>query len=174
MAAADGRPAWRIPWKTLWDLNAADPIVHEGRLFVSSGNNVGCALFDFTADPPREIWRNKNLKNMMNSSVLWQGSLFGFNDADLACVDWGTGELKWSTRELRRGALIVAGRRLIALCERGRLFVVDPSGEAFRPLASAQVLGGRCWTTPVLSQGRIFVRNAAGEVVALDVGGGGR
>jgi len=32
------------------------------------------------------------------------------------------------------------------------------------------VLQGKCWTTPVLAGGRIYCRNAAGDVVCLDVG----
>jgi outer membrane protein assembly factor BamB len=167
--ALSGRELWRVPWKTLWDLNGADPIVAGGKMFVSSGNGVGCALFDLSATPPRELWRNKNLKNLMNSSVLWKGLLFGFNDTDLACVAWDTGEEKWRTRDLRKGSLILAGGKLLLLSETGKLVVAEPSGESFQPLAEAQVLTGRCWTSPVLSRGRIYVRNALGEVVCLDV-----
>ena len=167
--ARTGRQLWSVPWHTLWDLNAADPVIHEGKMFISSGNGVGCALFDLTVTPPRELWRNKNLKNTMNSSVLWQGLLFGFNDTHLSCVAWATGEEKWSTRELRKGSMVVADGKLLLLSETGKLVVAEPSGEAYQPLAEAQVLDGRCWTTPVLSGGRIYVRNAAGEVVCLDV-----
>jgi len=60
--AATGRTCWDIPWRTEWDMNAADPIIDGGRLFVSAGNNAGCALYDLTVSPPREVWRNKNLK----------------------------------------------------------------------------------------------------------------
>ena len=31
------------------------------------------------------------------------------------------------------------------------------------------VLNGRCWTVPVLANGRIYCRNAAGDLVCLDV-----
>jgi outer membrane protein assembly factor BamB len=164
-----GRELWSVPWKTLWDLNAADPIIHEGKMFISSGNGVGCALFDISATPPRELWRNRNLKNLINSSVLWKGLLFGFNDTHLSCVAWDTGEEKWSTRDLRKGSVVVADGKLLLLSETGKLVVAETSGEAYQPLAEAQVLHGRCWTTPVLAGGRIYVRNAAGDVVCLDV-----
>jgi outer membrane protein assembly factor BamB len=105
--AATGRKCWDIPWRTEWDMNAADPIIDGGRLFVSAGNNAGCALYDITVSPPREVWRNKNLKTPMNGAVLWQGLLYGFNDADLACVSWTDGALRWSERSLRRGSLLL-------------------------------------------------------------------
>ncbi|HKX62811.1 MAG TPA: hypothetical protein VJS65_13220, partial [Verrucomicrobiae bacterium] len=58
---------------------------------------------------------------------------------------------------------------LIVLNEAGELMVANASPDEFRPLARAQVLGGKCWTTPVLSNGRIYCRNAAGDLVAVDV-----
>ena len=33
----------------------------------------------------------------------------------------------------------------------------------------AQVLGGKCWTTPVLANGKIYCRNVKGDLVCLDV-----
>ena len=138
-------------------------------MFVSSGNGVGCALFDLATDPPRELWRNKNLKTLINSSVLSQGLLFGFNDTDLSCISWDTGEVKWTTRDVRKGSLILAGSKLLLLSETGKLVVAEPTERTYEPLAQAQVLQGRCWTTPVLSGRRIFARNAEGDVVCLDV-----
>jgi len=169
-ATADtGSELWRVPWNTEWDLNAADPIIHDGKMFVSSGNGVGCALFDITVDPPTELWRNKQIKNMMNSSILWQGSVFGFNNTHLACVSWETGELNWTTRDVRKGSLILADGKLILLCETGKLVVAEATDQDYEPLAEARVVDGRCWTAPVLSDGCIYVRDAAGQVVALDV-----
>ena len=171
--AGAGRQVWKVPWKTLWDLNAADPVIYESRMFVSSGNGVGCALFDLASNPPQEVWRNKNLKTLINSSVLWQGLLFGFNDTHLSCISWENGEEKWTTRELRKGSIILAGGKLLLLSETGKLVVAEPTDRGYEPLAQAQILQGRCWTTPVLSGGRIFARNAEGEVVCLDVSGAG-
>ena len=167
--AGSGRQLWRIPWNTEWDLNAADPLIHDGKMFVSSGNGVGCALFDITVDPPKEIWRNKRIKNMMNSSIYWQGSVFGFNNTHLACISWDTGKSNWTTRELRNGSLILADGKLILLDETGKLVVAEATDQSYKPLAEAQVLDGRCWTMPVLAGGHIYVRNATGQVVSLDV-----
>ncbi len=166
--AATGKRLWEVPWRTEWDLNAADPVISDGRMFVSSGNGVGCALYDITVNPPRELWRNKNIRTQMNSSVLWQGHVYGFNDTDLTCVEWASGAKKWSESTLRRGSLIVADNKLLLLSEKGRFVVAEAAAEAYRPLAQAQVLTGRCWTAPVLSHGLIYARNAAGEVVCLD------
>jgi len=167
--AASGLQLWALPWKTLWDLNAADPVIFDNKMFVSSGNGVGCALFDLRADPPRELWRNKNLKTLMNSSIFWKGALFGFNDQSLSCLDCKNGEERWSTPEVRKGSLSLADGKLVLLSETGRLVVAEASSSEYRPLARAQILEGRCWSTPVLSDGLLFVRNATGDVVCLDL-----
>ena len=66
---------------------------------------------------------------------------------------------------------MIAGGKIIALNEHGELYVIDPSPEAFKPISHAQVLGGKCWTAPVLANGRIYCRNAGGDLVCLDVSG---
>ena len=47
--------------------------------------------------------------------------------------------------------------------------VSEPTAAEFKPIARAQVLKGKCWTTPLLSNGQIYCRNAVGDVVCLDV-----
>jgi outer membrane protein assembly factor BamB len=64
---------------------------------------------------------------------------------------------------------MVADGKIIALSDKGELMVIDPSPDSCKIISSAQVLGGKCWTAPVLSNGRIFCRNAKGDLVCLDV-----
>lgn len=166
---ATGEILWRIPWRTTWDQNAADAIVSGGRLFVSSGHGVGCALFDITGREPVHVWRNKALRNELSSSVLWQGHLYGFDDNRLACVAWETGETWWKAEGMGRGSLILVDGKLVILSDTGRLVIAEATPEAWKPLAEAPILTGRCWTAPVLSGGRLFARNAAGDAVCIDL-----
>ena len=167
--AADGRQLWSYPWKTDYDVNAADPIVDGDKVFISSGYNHGCALLKVTGSTPEKVWENKNLRNHFNSCVLWQGHLYGPDDSGLRCVVFETGELKWTNHEFGKGSLMVADGKLVALSEKGELIIAEPSPVEFKPISRAQVLTGKCWTTPVLSNGHIYCRNAAGDVVCLDV-----
>lgn len=165
----DGKILWRIPWRTTWDQNAADVLVDGGRMLISTGHGVGCALFDITGDKPAELWRNKNLKSELATPVLWRGHVYGFNEKKLCCLDWATGELKWSAPDTRQGSFIVVDGKLLALQENGELLVADAVTGAYQPLTHAQVLKGRCWSAPVLADGRIYARNALGTLVCIDV-----
>ena len=65
---------------------------------------------------------------------------------------------------------MAADGKLIVLSDTGTLVIAEASPTAFKPLAQAQVLGGKCWTTPVLSHGKIYCRNARGDLVCVDAG----
>lgn len=168
--ADSGRLLWTIPWRTTWDQNAPDVLVSEGRLFVSTGHGVGCALYDITGGTPREIWRNKNLKSELSSPVLWKEYVYGFDGNRLVCVAWATGQRQWSEAGLGRGSLILADGHLIALGDRGKLVLAPARGEGFQALGTLQLPAeGRYWTAPAFSGGRLFVRNAVGDVFCVDV-----
>ena len=169
--SADGREMWSYPWKTDYDVNAADPIVAGDKVFICSGYNHGGALLKVGAQAAEKVWENKNMRNHFNSCVLWQGYLYGPDDSGLRCLAFETGELKWSHREFGKGSLTVADGKLVALSEKGELIIAEPTAAAFQPISRAKVLTGKCWTTPVLSNGHIYCRNAVGDVVCLDVSG---
>jgi outer membrane protein assembly factor BamB len=170
----DGKEAWRIRWLTEYGVNASDPIVDGDRLFLSTGYGKGGALFKLGASAPEQLWKTKNLRTQLNSAVLFKGNLYGtdgdtIEKAALKCLDFATGEQKWTQPGFGSGTVIIADGKLIALGGSGELLVAPATPAGFKPTARAQVLGGKCWTAPVLANGRIYCRNSRGDVVAVDV-----
>jgi outer membrane protein assembly factor BamB len=84
-------------------------------------------------------------------------------------MELSTGTVKWEKEGLGKASLMMADGKLIILSEKGELVIAEPSPSAYKEIARAKVQSGRCWTTPVLSNGRIYTRNAAGDVVCVDV-----
>lgn len=171
-----GREIWRFPWKTGYDVNATDPIISGDKVFVSSGYDHGAALIQIKDGKAEQVWENKKVRNHINSSILVDGYLYGFDgnagdSAKFVCVDFKTGEIKWSQDGLGSGALVLADNKMIILSSTGELVIATPSPEAFKPISRAKVLEGKCWTTPVLANGRIYCRSAKGDLVCLDVKG---
>jgi outer membrane protein assembly factor BamB len=166
--AADGAELSFMPWETRYDVNAMTPVVLDQRVFISSGYDKGCALVDLSGKAPRVAWESKVMRNQMSGAVPWQGHLYGFDDKVLKCIDLAGNET-WRERGLGLGALSIADGRLIVVSEEGELVIAEASSAAYKELARQKVLdGGICWTVPVLSDGVIYVRNHAGELVALD------
>ena len=174
VAVRGGQELWRYPWTTKWDMNIADPIVRGDHVFISTFDQGG-AVLKFDARGAAEVWHNQNLANHFNSCVLVEGFLFGVHGntdrppGEFRCVDFATGELKWRHPDSGFGSVLVADGKLIVLSDKGELMVAPPAPGVFKPMARAQVLGGKCWTTPVLANGRLYCRNVQGVLVALDV-----
>ena len=166
---ADGGKVWSFPWKTEYDVNAAAPILQGNQAFVSSGYGHGAALIKVTGKQPAVVWESKKMRNHFNSSILWQGYLYGVDEGQLSCLDWQTGEVKWTDTKFGKGSLMMADGKLIALSEKGELIIAEASPKAFQVVSRAQVLGGKCWTVPVLANGRVYCRNAKGDLVCVDL-----
>ncbi len=169
----DGKEAWRIRWLTQYNVNAADPVVSGDRLFLSTGYGKGGALYKIGAGVPAELWKSKVLRTQLNAAVLHEGHLYGA-DGDTAdkgalkCIEFATGKERWAQAGFGTGATIIADGRLIALSGHGELMIAPASPDAFKPISRAQVLGGKCWTAPVLAHGLIYCRNSKGDLVAVD------
>lgn len=174
---ADGREQWRHPWQEEYKINAADPVVVGPDRFFISSYSRGSALIKIDGDRVEPVWTNKNLAVGFSSCVLVNGYLFGVHgtadgpEKEVRCVDAATGELKWKQPGFGLGSVIAADGKLILLSERGELVIAEASPAKFTELVRTQVLGGKCWTPPVLARSRIYCRNAKGNVVCVDVSG---
>ena len=168
---AGGQQLWSYPWKTSYDVNAADPVLDGDKVFISAGYNHGGALLKVSGQAAEKLWENKNMRNHFNSCVLWQGHLYGPDDSGLRCLASDTGDLKWTYKEFGKGSLMIVDGKLVGLSEKGELIIAEPTPAAFKPISRAKVLTGKCWTMPVLSNGHIYCRNAVGDVVCVDVSG---
>lgn len=166
--AASGRKLWSHPWTTMYGVNAADPIVSGSEVFISGGYNYGGNLVDISGQP-KDVWKNTAMRNHFNACVLIDGHLYGFDESTLKCLDWKTGQTKWDKGGLGKGSLAAAGGKLVILSERGELVIAEASPSAFTEISRTQALSGKCWTSPAIADGRIYVRNAKGDLVCLAV-----
>lgn len=171
--ATTGKELARQEWETGYDTNCADPVIGGDQVFISSYDR-GAAVVRFAGGKLARGWKDWTMHNHLSTSVLIGGHLFGINgqagkSGDLRCVDFKTGEVKWVQPGIGIGALSAADGKLIVQGEKGELIVAEASPEAFKPLARAQVLGGKCWTMPVLANGRLYCRNSRGDLVCLDM-----
>ncbi len=172
--ALTGREAWRVKWLTQYGVNAADPILDGDRVLLATGYGKGAALLKIGSPEPETLWKSKVLRTQMNTGVRVGEYVYGVDGdttarAVLKCVEFATGIEKWSEAGIGSGGLMVADGRLVVLSDRGELIVAPAAPEGFKPTARAQVLGGKCWTVPVLANGRIYCRNSKGDVLAVDV-----
>ena len=169
LSPEDGRTLWRYEWRTTDNL--ATPIfIAPNRVFVSSYN--GSSLLEITGSGDEiaveEVWRSETIRNYLSCWVYHEGHLYGHDGAILKCVDAETGELAWRARSQGEGTLIMADGKLIILTTDGELVVAEASPEAYKEIATAQILEGSCLTAPTLAGGRLYLRNLS-EIICLDL-----
>lgn len=172
----DGRQLWHADYPFSVS-TAASPVVFEDIVYCSAGYGVGGGAFrisksgdDFDA---AELWRTPNKAvNHWSTPVCKDGYLYGlfgfkkYGSAPLACYDIRTGKLLWEESGFGPGHVILAGDRLLVLGDAGQLVLASANPRGYEEFARFDVLDGKCWTTPILSGGRIYARSTA-EAVCL-------
>ncbi len=164
--------AWDSPFRT----NSTTPIVVGNKIYVSSGYNKGCGLFEYHAGELREIYTSRNMRNHFNNSILHNGFLYGMDGnsnlgrvVQLTCMNFETGEVMWQHAGYGCGSLMIANGHLLILSDKGELAVAKASPKEFKEIANSPCLTGRCWTIPVLLDGKIYARNAAGTLKCVNL-----
>jgi outer membrane protein assembly factor BamB len=173
-----GAELWRAdyPYRTS---SAASPVVHGDVVYCSAGYGVGAGAFrikqgaeGFAAEL---LWQQRNkLMNHWSTPVCKDGFLYGmfgfkkYGEAPLQCVELLTGEVRWSRDGFGPGNVILVGGHLVALGDAGQVVVVDADPDEYRERVRAEVLEGKCWSSPAFAGDRVFVRSTR-EGVCLDL-----
>jgi outer membrane protein assembly factor BamB len=170
-----GALLWEYSWDTANGINVSQPImVDRNRFFISSGYGKGAALVEvkgsgdsFTAST---VWENNNMKNKFNSSVLYNGYIYGLDEGILVCLDVNTGERKWKDGRYGYGQIILAGSNLIVTSDQGDVALVKATPSKYTEVARFSAVQGQTWNYPAIANGRLLVRNS-NEMAAYDISG---
>jgi outer membrane protein assembly factor BamB len=166
----DGSEVTSIPWVTNHDVNAADPLslINGKYLFVSSGYRLANAMLKFDGKSLKPIWENQNMASQFATPVMHGNVLYGASGntgrGRLCAVIAKTGELAW-TSKVPYGSPLLAANLLVYFDERGKLYLINPNRQKLDILKSAQIFqGAKCWTMPVVANGRMYLRNVKGNL----------
>src|SRR6185295_9969903 len=75
--AQTGEKQLSHPWMTQYDVNAADPLYFDGKLFITSGYEHGCALLDLSGKNVKQLWENQNMRGHFASPIYLDGYIYG-------------------------------------------------------------------------------------------------
>ena len=172
--ATDGSQVAFEPWKSPFRTNSTTPIIVSDSIYISSGYNVGCGLFQFDGRQLTQIYANRHMRNHFSNSILFDGYLYGMDGnsnlgrvVTLTCMKYDTGEVIWKQRGLGCGSLMIADGKLLIQSETGDLVLAQATPEGYHEMARTTFLSDRCWTMPVLANGRVYGRNAQGKLVCV-------
>lgn len=178
----DGAILWRFTYTTDFDCNIATPLEHDGRIFISSGENHGCALLALAKKgdsfTPTPVWESHGpesvMRNEWQTSILIGGHLYGMDNVGgagpvthLNCVDVATGKRVWQEKRFGKGNLISADGVLWISTLKGELVLVKATPDHFEELDRATVLGPTR-QAPSLANGLLYLRDER-EIVCMDI-----
>jgi outer membrane protein assembly factor BamB len=175
---AAGRLEFHHPWRArmLESVNASNPVVVGDRVLVSECYSIGSLLLKVKPGGADPVWmdgrkRDPSLATHWMTPVHVDGFVYGSSgrhtsNAELRCVEFDTGKVRWSVPGLTRASLLAVDGHFVCLGEDGvlRLVKVDPdryvevSKAVLRGPDGAPLLEYPAWAAPILSHGLLFVR----------------
>jgi len=177
-----GAPLWRYEYITDYDCNIATPLAVGDDVFISSGENHGCALLGLKPQGDvfqvTEIWKSFGhgsvMRNEWQTSILLDGFLYGLDNVGgagpvthLNCVNAKTGARVWQKPRFGKGNLIAADRKLYIATLDGALVIVRANPERFEELSRAKLFEGTR-QAPSLLDGRLYMRDS-NEIICVDI-----
>jgi len=165
---ADGTVLFTHPWRSRLDasVNAASPVVRGSDVLLTSSYGTGAVLLRPNGKVLDEVWSNDtSMSCQINTPVLVGDYLYGLHgrqeggSAKLRCVEWKTGEVKWSVDRFGCASLIAVEGALLAVTEGGELvrFATDATG--YKELARGTIIDGTVRALTALADGKLYVRN---------------
>ncbi len=169
----DGKLLWEFPWVVSYENAIAQPVLlGKDRFILSAGYGTGSLALEvkkngekFTA---QQLWRNKFLKNKFTSSVFHEGYVYGLDEDILTCLDAETGKRMWKDGRYDYGQILLASGHILVLAGNGDLALVKATADKWTEVARVPLLNGKTWNHPVISEGKLLVRNAV-EMICLDL-----
>lgn len=175
----NGKELWHyeFPQQTA---TATSPVVWNDIVNVTAGYGVGGAACKVTRNgdtwEATELWRirgNRDTASHWMTSVMHDGYLYGcyghgaYGSGAFKCIDIRTGQVKWEKSGFGHGQTIMAGGKLLATTDAGKLVLIEPTPAGYKELASAKAVNGKVWASLALSDGQVFLRSTK-EAVALE------
>ena len=167
----DGRELWHYPFP-FRTATAASPVVWQDIVNCSAGYGVGGGACQIVRNgdtwESTELWRspgNRDTAAHWSTAVAVDGYLYGcyghgeYGSGAFKCIDIRTGKVQWEKKGFGHGQVIVAGNRLLATTDAGKLTLIEPTPKEYHELAAAKVIDGKVWASPAFSDGQVLLRS---------------
>ena len=163
--ASDGKLMFRYPTAANNVANITTPIFSGNKVFFTSAYGTGGGLLDLTAQngavSSKEVYFTREMKNHHGGVVLVDGYLYGYNDLILTCLEFATGKMMWRDRSVGKGSVTFADGNLYLQSENNVVGLAEATPTGYREKGRFTIpdKGLPSWAHPVVSDGRLYVRN---------------
>lgn len=184
---AAGTVDFHYPWRaaTLESVNAAMPVVAGSEVFISETYGPGSTLLAVSPGKSEVVWqdserrRAKAMQTHWNTPIEVDGYLYGSSgrhseNAELRCIEWKTGKVKWSVPGMARCSLTYIDGHFLCMGEFGQLWLLKVNPQKYEEVATVDfadpsvgekligearaALKPYCWAAPIVAHGLLYVR----------------
>jgi outer membrane protein assembly factor BamB len=160
---ADGKVFWEQPIKAFRDMNILTPVAHKDTLFTSTygGKTIGFKVTQtdgkFTVT---EAWQHKAQGYMSTPVVIAGVAYTHLKSQRLMAIEVATGRELWTSDQSfgKYMSLVAQGDRILALDQRGQLFLFRANQKQFDLLAQRKLTAAETWAHLAIAGGELFVR----------------
>lgn len=165
---ASGKSLYDLPWRPRMQasVQGATPLVWKNEIFITASYDLGATVVSAKDGKLDEVWASdKALSMQYNTAVRVGDYLYGthgrsdFNNGQLRCVAWKTGEVKWTQDKYGIASVIAVDGGLLVLTENGDLVRCDASPDGYKERARAVILKKPTRAAPALANGLFFARD---------------
>ncbi len=152
-------------------------MVGDGEMLIGTAFRIGTKRVAIQREgsqwSTREVWMSRSIMPYYNDPVVYQGNIYGFDgngSVSFVCVDAATGQLRWRQKGYGAGQVLLLANQglLLIMAESGEAVLVEATPDAHKVVGRFQALAGKTWNHPVISHGKLFVRNSE-EAAAYDL-----
>jgi outer membrane protein assembly factor BamB len=160
-----GKFLWSHKQDTKYDVNANSPIHEDGYIYCSTGYELGGVKLKLSSDGKSitEVWRDKELDSQFHSYILLDDYIYGSGHRNKGwkCLNWQTGEILYSSKELDTGSVIYADGLLYCYTEKGIVALVEPGSNKFKLISKFEIEqgSGPHWAHLVIKDKILYVRH---------------
>jgi hypothetical protein len=165
--AKDGKFLWRYNAPASKAPNCSACITSGNSVFAASAYGNGGGRADITRSgedfEAKEVFFTKKMQNHHGGLILLDGMIYGCsNPKDLTCIDFNTGEIKWTDKSSGKCSLLYADGMLYCRDENGPISLVKPSPDGFKLISRFEQPDRselNSWPYLVISNGMMYVRD---------------
>ena len=163
--ALDGKLMFSYPTAANRTANVATPVYSDNKVFFASAYGTGGGLLNLTVQngevAATEAYFTREMKNHHGGMVLVDGYLYGYNDLILTCLEFATGKMMWRDRSVGKGSVMYADGRLYLQGETNVVGLAEATSSGYVEKGRFEIpdKGMPSWAHPVVSDGRLYVRN---------------
>jgi len=166
VSAADGAFQWRYTSPANGTANISTVLFKDNHVFGATAYRTGGGLARIVGTPgamrAEEVYFTREMQNHHGGMILVGDHLYGANERTLTCMEFKTGQIKWTSNNPGKCSLTYADGMLVARNERGAVTLVEATPTAYVEkgvFEQPERTGKAAWAHPVIANGRLYLRD---------------